>query len=94
MKVGFIGLGGMGKYMAANVLKAGFELEVYDIRESAMHEFKELGAASGDSPGEVAAASDLVLASLPSIAASEKMALSENGVLALDLAGELSIPCR
>ncbi|MDH7488213.1 MAG: NAD(P)-binding domain-containing protein, partial [Anaerolineae bacterium] len=40
-KVGFIGLGQMGKWMALNVLKAGFDLTVYDISEAAVSVLKE-----------------------------------------------------
>ena len=66
MKVGFIGLGGMGKAIATNVLKAGFELTVCDIREQPVRDLVQLGAKSAASPREVAAASDIVLALLPS----------------------------
>ena len=70
MKVGFIGLGGMGKAIATNVLKAGFELTVNDLREKPVRDLVQLGAKSAASPREVAAASDIVLVSLPSQQAS------------------------
>jgi 2-hydroxymethylglutarate dehydrogenase len=91
MKVGFIGLGGMGKYMALNVLEAKFELTVYDIRETPVREFEALGAKSAPSPKEVAETSGLVLSSLPSVGASETVALSENGVLAGAKKGDIYI---
>lgn len=82
MNVGFVGLGGMGKPMAVNILKAGFHLTVNDIRQNPVRELVQLGAKEGASPKDVAASSDIVLSSLPSIEASEEVALGNNGVLA------------
>ena len=91
MNVGFVGLGGMGKPMAVNILNAGFQLTVNDIREKPVRELVQLGAKAGASPKEVAASSDIVLASLPSIEASEEVALGNNGVLAGAKRGDLYI---
>ncbi len=44
MKIGFIGIGNMGKYMAANLLKAGHELTVNDIKREAAEELLKQGA--------------------------------------------------
>lgn len=60
-KMGFIGLGSMGKSMAANLLKANFPLTVYDIREEPLAEMKKLGAKVAKSAKEVGAASDTVI---------------------------------
>ena len=65
MKVGFIGLGNMGNPMAANVRRAGHDLSVYDLRREAAGPLEDLGAAWADSPRAVAAASEVVLSSLP-----------------------------
>ena len=46
-KIGFIGLGAMGRPMAANILKAGFDLTVYDIRSEPMRELEKIGAKVG-----------------------------------------------
>lgn len=81
MKVGMIGLGGMGKPIAECVLRAGFELTVADLREEPVEALASLGAAAAGTPREVASASDLVLASLPSNEASERVALGADGVL-------------
>lgn len=63
MKVGFIGLGAMGKWMALNLVKAGRELVVYDLRAAAVDELVRAGAEAADSiPG---AAAETVLLSLP-----------------------------
>ena len=91
MNVGFVGLGGMGKPMAVNILKAGFQLTVNDIREKPVRELVQLGAKAGASPKEVAASSNIVLTSLPSIEASEEVALGNNGVLAGAKMGDLYI---
>lgn len=91
MKVGFIGLGGIGKPMAINVARAGFELTVCDLREQPVAELRGHGALVAKSPSEVAAVSDIVLASLPSNAASEDVALGPDGVLAGAKAGDIYI---
>ena len=60
MKVGFIGIGRMGKPMALNVLNAGVDLTVYDLRDEPVRELVQLGAKSARSPKELAENSDLV----------------------------------
>ena len=82
MKVGFIGLGGMGKPMAINIAKSGFDLTVTDLREQPLKELAQYGARVVGNPREVAESSDIVLASLPSNVASEQVALGTDGVLA------------
>lgn len=64
-KVGFIGLGIMGRPMAHNVLKAGFPLVIYDLLASAIQELTEVGARAATSPRELAATVDVVLLCLP-----------------------------
>lgn len=61
MKVGFIGLGTMGKNAAANVARAGFELVVYDIRPEAAAPLVAMGASVADSPAAVLAVVDVVV---------------------------------
>ena len=91
LKVGMVGLGGMGKSIAINIAKAGFEFTVADLREAPLKELKEHGASIADSPHDVAAAADIVLASLPSNEASEKVALGPDGVLAGSKSGDIYI---
>lgn len=81
MKIGFIGLGVMGKHMAANILKNGCELKVYDVVSTVVKEFEEKGAASGTTPAEVAAECDIVMTSLPNSQIVMDVILGENGVL-------------
>jgi 3-hydroxyisobutyrate dehydrogenase-like beta-hydroxyacid dehydrogenase len=52
-KIGFIGLGAMGKPMAANIARAGFELTVCDLREEPCQELAALGATVVASPREL-----------------------------------------
>src|SRR5256714_13163592 len=79
MKVGFIGLGMMGKGMAANLQKAGHQLTVYDLNRAAAEPFLAKGAVWANSPKEVAAASEAVFTSLPVPADVEAGALGPNG---------------
>lgn len=81
MQIGFIGLGTMGGGMAANVLKAGYDLSVHDIRREAATPLLENGASWADTPAELAAECDVVLTSLPGPRDVEAVALGEGGVL-------------
>ena len=56
MKVGFIGLGHMGKHMAAAVLRAGHELTIHDIRPEAAEDSLLAGARWADTPQAAAVA--------------------------------------
>ena len=91
MRVGVIGLGGMGRHLAECILNAGFELTVADLRERPVRELTGLGARSAGTPREVASAADIVVASLPSNEASETVALGEDGVLAGAKSGDIYI---
>ena len=64
-KIGFIGLGIMGKPMAKNLLKAGYALTVYDIVAEAVSELAAAGATAGKSAKDVAAQSEVVITMLP-----------------------------
>ncbi len=59
-RIGFIGLGNMGKPMAVNLIKAGFQMTVYDVNPEPVAELVTLGASQADSPAEVARRSDIV----------------------------------
>jgi 3-hydroxyisobutyrate dehydrogenase-like beta-hydroxyacid dehydrogenase len=80
-KIGFIGLGAMGKPMAANVAKAGFELTVYDIREQRCQELAAVGAKIGASPREVGEKSDIIEIAVVDDAQAERVVIGENGVI-------------
>jgi len=64
-KLGFIGVGTMGGGMARNLLKAGYTLQVFDLKEEAVEALVALGASAADSARDVVRRSDISLASLP-----------------------------
>jgi len=80
-KIGFIGLGIMGKPMALNLIKAGYPLTVYDIRPEAVREVVAAGAREGKSSKDVAAQSDVVITMLPNSPDVKAAVLGKNGVL-------------
>ena len=80
-KIGFIGLGIMGKPMAKNLLKAGYELIVYDIRPEPVDELVRAGAKAGTSPSGVAAASEVVITMLPNSPEVKEAVLGRGGVI-------------
>ncbi|NCC63528.1 MAG: 2-hydroxy-3-oxopropionate reductase [Spirochaetia bacterium] len=81
MKIGFIGLGIMGKPMAKNLLKAGYSLIVNDINSDAISEVVAAGATSASSAKEVAEQSDVVITMLPNSPHVKQVVLGEDGVL-------------
>jgi len=82
LRIGFIGLGNMGGPMAGNILKSGYAVTVFDIREESVAALEKQGATPAPSPRAVGEASDIICASLPSPEASESVWLGEEGVLA------------
>jgi 3-hydroxyisobutyrate dehydrogenase-like beta-hydroxyacid dehydrogenase len=80
-KIGFIGLGAMGKPMAANIVRAGFELTVYDLREEPCKELAALGARVAASPRQVAEQSDIVEIAVVDDAQAEQVVIGEHGVI-------------
>ena len=78
--VGFIGTGGMGNGMAANLIKAGYRLVVTDIKRAQAAELEGQGAQFVDSPKAVAESCELVLSMLPNNAAVREVALGANGL--------------
>jgi 3-hydroxyisobutyrate dehydrogenase-like beta-hydroxyacid dehydrogenase len=81
MKVGFIGLGMMGKGMAANLQKAGHELVVHDLNRAAAEPFLANGAVWAASPRQVGEATEVVFTSLPVPADVEAVALGPGGLI-------------
>jgi 3-hydroxyisobutyrate dehydrogenase-like beta-hydroxyacid dehydrogenase len=80
-RVGFIGLGNIGKPMAVNVATAGFELMVYDVREEPLKELAALGAAVAHSPREIGAHGEIIELVVVDDAQVEAVTLGEGGVL-------------
>ena len=81
LKVGYIGLGLMGKSMALNILKAGFPVVVHNRSQAAVDELVTEGATRADSPKEVAEQVDVIFTNLPDSPDVELVALGENGII-------------
>jgi len=81
MDIGFIGLGNMGAPMARRLIEAGHRLVVYDTRNDAVAPLLALGAQVASSAADVADRVETVMASLPSLQVSKKVALEEGGVI-------------
>lgn len=82
MEIGFIGLGNMGGPMAANLLKAGHSLTVFDLSETALQAAVDAGARTAASPREVATTSEVVITMLPAATHVKAVYLNADGVLA------------
>ncbi len=80
MKIGLIGLGIMGRPMAKNILKAGYELMVNDLNEEAVADVVAAGATAATN-AEIGAACDVVLTMLPNSPHVKTVMLGENGVI-------------
>jgi 3-hydroxyisobutyrate dehydrogenase len=81
LRYGFIGLGNLGKHLAASLLREGFDLTVYDLNRGAARELIERGAKWAQSPKDLAAGVDAVITCLPSPAASATVLTADDGVL-------------
>ena len=64
-RIGFIGIGAMGRPMSSNIVKAGYPLTVYDIVADATKSVVELGASAAGSVAEATEASDIIFTMLP-----------------------------
>jgi 3-hydroxyisobutyrate dehydrogenase-like beta-hydroxyacid dehydrogenase len=82
MRVGFIGLGLMGKPMASHILKAGYPLTVHNRSRAAVDELVAQGAQAATSPREVAVNSDVVITMLPDSPDVEAVINGPDGILA------------
>ena len=81
MKVGFIGTGNMGNPMAANLVRAGHQVTVHDLRREAAINLLEMGAQWADSPKEAVPGNEVVFTSLPVPRDVEAVVLGQDGVL-------------
>ena len=92
-RVGFIGLGIMGAPMAANLLKAGFEVTVWNRSPSRTKPLLEAGASGAESPARVAAASEVTFSCVTNSGDVEEVALGPGGVIEGAKAGSTYIDC-
>ncbi len=81
LRVGYIGLGLMGKSIARNILKAGFPVVVHNRSRAAVDELVAEGATAAASPSEVASQADAIFTNLPDSPDVEKVVLGENGII-------------
>jgi len=79
-KIGFIGVGIMGKPMALNLIKAGYPVTVFDMDTKRMGEVVSAGAEAGGSSKDVAQGNDIIITMLPDSADVQKAVLGDNGV--------------
>ena len=91
MKIGFIGLGIMGKPMAKNLLKAGYELIVLDTNLEVVEELVALGADSAKNAAELAGKSKIVITMLPNSPHVKAVVLGEGGLIEGALPGTVLI---
>jgi len=91
MKIGFVGLGIMGKPMAKNLLKAGYELVVYDRVEAAVRELVAAGAEAAASAREAAARGEVLVTMLPNSPHVKAAVLGEGGAIEGLAAGQILV---
>jgi len=80
-KIGFIGVGIMGRHMASHLLEAGYQLIAYDVVPEALDFVVSNGAEKGGSCKDVAARSDLIISMVPDSPDVEKAALGQDGII-------------
>ncbi len=92
-RVGFIGLGRMGRPMCRHILKAGHSLTVFDHKRSAIEEWVEVGASAAASPAEAGAASEVILVMVPTDDDVTAVVAGESGVLTGAVPGTVIAIC-
>ena len=93
MKVGFVGLGRMGRPMTENLLKKGFEVTVHNRSRGVVDELAQQGAHPASSPREVVEASEIVLTALPTVETVEQVYLGQDGLIPSARRGTVLIDC-
>jgi len=88
MRVGFIGLGTMGRHAALNVRRAGFDLVVYDIRDEAIEPLRQKGAECGKNPADVLARCTIVVTMVFGPKEIEHVVRGEHGFLSTACEGK------
>ena len=80
-KIGFIGLGEMGKWMACNVAQAGFDLTVFDMNPDAVTFLTDHGAKAAASAADLAERAEWIFLSLPNTAVVEEVIFGDKGLM-------------
>ncbi len=92
-RIGFIGLGQMGKWMAINLLQAGFDLTVFDIDHQVLTLLQTKGASVADSPAKLSAQTEKLILCLPTPEVIDTVMWGKNGAVEGLSAGQLVIDC-
>jgi len=92
-QIAFIGLGNMGGPMAANLVKAGHALRVFDLVPAALEAAQAAGALASTSAADTLEGADVVISMLPASRHVEGLYLGDDGILARIPAGALVIDC-
>lgn len=93
MRIGFIGIGKMGKPMTRNLLKAGYTVTIRNRSQAVVEELQGEGAHPADSPRAVAAAADVIFTCLPTEASVEEVYFAEDGLIPAAQEGQILIDC-
>ena len=93
MKIGFVGLGQMGKWMAGNIAKQGFDITVFDIDSAAMDFPVEQGAIPARSLSDISIGSEIVILSLPNDEIAEKVIFDNSGIAGNARPGTILVDC-
>jgi 3-hydroxyisobutyrate dehydrogenase len=93
MKIAFIGLGNMGAPMARNLIKAGHDLNLFDLNQQVLADLASLGGRITESPKHAAQGAELVITMLPAAAHVRSVYLSDDGVLAGIASGVPAVDC-
>jgi 2-hydroxy-3-oxopropionate reductase len=80
-KIGFIGLGIMGRHMVKNLLKGGYTVTVYDIVDAAVEDAVKAGAVKASSPADVASQTEMIITMLPNSPHVKEAVLGKKGVI-------------
>jgi 3-hydroxyisobutyrate dehydrogenase-like beta-hydroxyacid dehydrogenase len=90
-KIAYLGLGTMGSGMASNLLKAGYQLAVWDRTTAKCEPFARKGARVAQTPADAVRGADLVMYSLSDDAAVEKIVTGQHGILSAITAGQIAV---
>ena len=80
-KIAFIGLGIMGQPMVVNLLKAGYKVFAFDVKDALVEQAVANGAIRADTPADAAAKADMAITMLPETSIVEKCILGDGGIV-------------
>ena len=90
MRIGFVGLGQMGKPMAMNMLKSGAELTVHDLKGDVFPQFAQKGVRTTTNLADIAQA-EIIFLSLPGTQAVQEVLLGRNGIIDQLASGQIVV---